>query len=133
MGRKGGGLICAANEHSGDAAHDMHDTANRAGKGVMGMHRKALIDQANDIAAGVMETARLLGMPEPVMRQLRAGLVTAEFAEMNEHVRRSQDQHGEITPRCERYLRENLRDLLRNAYGMEIVPTDEAATSLAAD
>jgi hypothetical protein len=96
-------------------------------------HRKPLIDQANDIAAGVMEQCRTLGVPEGVLRQMRAQLLTSEFAEMNAHIQRSLDQYGEITERCERYLRENLQGLLRNTFGAADMPTSEAATSLAAD
>jgi hypothetical protein len=81
----------------------------------------------------VMERCRALGMPEGVLRQMRAQLLTSEFAEMNAHIQKSMNEHGEITERCERYLRENLRDLLRNTFGILEMATNEAATSLAAD
>jgi hypothetical protein len=97
------------------------------------MHRKPLLDQANDISASVMERCRELGMPEGVLRQIGAQLLTSEFAEMAAHIQRSLDQHGEITPRCWRYLRENLTDLARNTFGIADVPTNAEATAVAAD
>jgi hypothetical protein len=96
-------------------------------------HRKPIIDQANDIAAMVMEQCKTERVSLRVLRMQRAQLLTSEFAEMNQHIQRSLDQHGEVTERCERYLRENLQDLLRNTFGISDMPTTEAATSLAAD
>jgi hypothetical protein len=95
-------------------------------------HRRTVIQSANDISVLVMEQCR--GEVTPRIHRLQAAhLILGEFAEMADRIERSLHDHGEVTPTCFRYLRENLRDLANNVVGSLGMPTSEAATALVAE
>jgi hypothetical protein len=99
-------------------------------------HRKPLVDQANDIAAMVMEQCRMEHVSARVLRLQGAQLLVSEFAEMNAHIQRSLSEHGEVTPRLWRELMTNLDDLRHNLAAHLAAmdrPTSGAATPLVAD
>jgi lipase chaperone LimK len=94
--------------------------------------RRTLIQTANDIQALAIAQCHAQVSPA-VMRLMTATLVMGELREMADRVEESIRDNGEVTERCYRYLRENVRDLAVNVLGRTDVPTNEAATSLAAD
>lgn len=95
-------------------------------------HRRTVIQSANDISVLVMQQCR--GEVSPRVHRLQAAhLILGEFAEMADRIERSLHDHGEVTPTCFRYLRENLRDLANNVVGPADMPSTEMAVSCVAD
>jgi hypothetical protein len=96
-------------------------------------HRKPIIQYATELSALALIECRHEALSPRMERLQTANLLMGEFAEMADRITRSMHDHGEVTERCYRYLRENLRDLTVNVLGRTDVPTNEAATSLVAD
>jgi hypothetical protein len=95
-------------------------------------HRRTVIQSANDIGVLVMQECR--GAVSPRVHRLQvANLILGEFAEMADRIERSIHDHGEVTPTCFRYLRENLRDLESCVIGHSGMPSDEMAVSCMAE
>jgi hypothetical protein len=96
-------------------------------------HQRRLVQTANDLNAAAMHSCRARGYDEQSERLLTVGMIFGELAEMGERAELCIRTHGRINDTTWRYIRENMRDLAVNVCGCADVPTDEAATSLAAD
>lgn len=94
--------------------------------------RRTLIQSANDITALALMECRGEVSPR-VTRMLTATLVMGELREMADRIEESIRDNGEVTERCYRYMRENVRDLAVNVLGRTDVPTNDVAASVAAD
>jgi hypothetical protein len=96
-------------------------------------HQRRLVQTANDLTAAAMHSCQARGYDDHAERMLAVGMLFGELAEMGERAELSIRTHGRINDTTWRYIRENMRDLAVNVCGCADVPTDEAATSLAAD
>jgi hypothetical protein len=86
-------------------------------------HRKPIIQYATELSALALIECRHEALSPRMERLQTANLLMGEFAEMADRITRSMHDHGEVTERCYRYLRENLRDLTVNVLGRTDVPS----------
>jgi hypothetical protein len=95
--------------------------------------REAVMALAADLSGLVDRRCREEGVTESTQRLATANHVMNEFAVLAKKLSRNLEDHGEITPRAYRELKETVRDLAANVLGRPDVPRTEAATSFVAD
>ena len=95
-------------------------------------HRRPIVAYAADISALALMQCREEHVSPRMMRLEVVNALMNEFAEIADNVTRSLHDHGEVTERCFRGVRERMRDL-QSMVGYADMPTGEMAVSSAAD